>query len=805
MQRHRLLWCTGVVLAAGAAAQTPPPGQVPQSNTTIRTETRLVLVDAVVTDKKGNYVGDLTMKDFKVYEDNKQQTVKTFSFGSDPMAPPDSHQHYMVLFFDNSSMELGDQVRARQEAAKFIDANASPQHLMAVVNFGGTLQIAQNFTDDAERLKQIVVAQKISMTSTQQVATIGRFPQLGGAADFGVRSMLMALRNLARNLGSVPGRKSLVLFTSGFPLTPENRPEVTAAIDACNQSNVAVYPVDVRGVVVLPFATPEIGGPRRGAVVPGGPSNGQIAGLLPWMVRDAGMLLAGYPVVQVASFLVAWAGPQRGGGGGSSGSTGGGTGGGAAGGGGGGATGGGGGSVGGGGGAVGGGRGGGGMSSGGGMNSGGYGGGYGGSRGGYGSGNTAGPGGPGTTGTRGGGGGGNVNPRDLTRDTPFGQRSVIIPSIPSSVTTNQMVLYELAEGTGGRLIANSNDFVGGLARIAREQESYYILGYTPPESEEGTCHSLKVKLNRGGLNVRARPSYCYVKTANVLAGKPIEKELETRAIAPAAGTVAAPMQTPFFYTSADTARVNLAVEIPSKDIKFEKVKGKQHAEVNVLGLVYRGDGGVAAKFSDAVKLDLDDKKEVEKFAETPYHYENQFDVAAGDYTFKLVFNSGGESFGKIETPLKVDPYDGKQFAISGIAFSTSYHNLSDVEARLDLDMLEGKAPLRAKSLQFTPSGSSQFKTTDKVAIYLEVYEPLLLEEPLPRAAVQLRVLDSAGAEKMNSGGNDIEGFFRKGSPVIPVALRLPVEQLTAGAYKLELRAMDSAGRSAVRTIDFQVQ
>jgi len=60
--------------------------------------------------------------------------------------------------------------------------------------------------------------------------------------------------------------------------------------------------------------------------------------------------------------------------------------------------------------------------------------------------------------------------------------------------------------------------------------------------------------------------------------------------------------------------VNLAIEVPSGDIKFEKVKGKQHAEMNVLGIVGGGgeNGDVAAKFSDTVKLDFEDKKQVEK-------------------------------------------------------------------------------------------------------------------------------------------------------------------------------------------------
>src|SRR5215472_404954 len=61
---------------------------------------------------------------------------------------------------------------------------------------------------------------------------------------------MLALRTLAKNLATVPGRKTLILLTAGFALTPERISEVTAAIDACNKANVAVYPVDVRGLVV---------------------------------------------------------------------------------------------------------------------------------------------------------------------------------------------------------------------------------------------------------------------------------------------------------------------------------------------------------------------------------------------------------------------------------------------------------------------------------------------------------------------------------------------------------------------------
>ena len=44
-----------------------------------QSETQPVLIDAVVTGKKGEYVRDLTAKDFRIWEDNKEQTVESLS------------------------------------------------------------------------------------------------------------------------------------------------------------------------------------------------------------------------------------------------------------------------------------------------------------------------------------------------------------------------------------------------------------------------------------------------------------------------------------------------------------------------------------------------------------------------------------------------------------------------------------------------------------------------------------------------------------------------------------------------------
>src|SRR5579863_880824 len=246
-------------LAKGYAQQSASAN----STETIKVETRVVLVDTIVTDKKGNYIQDLTANNFKVWEDGKEQAVTSFTREDSNPDPAHPHKRYLVLFFDNSTMEFGDQAKAREAAAKFIDSNAGPDHLTAIVEFGGTLRITQNFTADSERLKKVVAGVRFSTVSPNgpspdlastalppsPSSTLGA-PGFGGLeADFGARSVFLALRNIAKGLASAPGRKSLVFLTAGFPMTLELESELNAVIDSCNKANVAVYPVDVRGLV----------------------------------------------------------------------------------------------------------------------------------------------------------------------------------------------------------------------------------------------------------------------------------------------------------------------------------------------------------------------------------------------------------------------------------------------------------------------------------------------------------------------------------------------------------------------------
>src|SRR5579863_6082618 len=730
----------GILVGPGADSRARAQ-QAPAGNTgdvdVIRAETRLVLVDTVVTDKKGAYVRDLAQKDFKVWEDGKEQAVTSFSY-EESTGENDAKPRYMVLFFDNASMDIGDQAMARTAATKFIESNAGPNRLMAVAEFGGTITISQEFTADAARLKQVVSGVKGSAVSpnaepTVTIASLGAppvLPSLGsGASDFGVRTVLLALRSLAKSLSVIPGRKTLVMLTSGFVLLPEHQPELTAVIDACNKSNVAIYPIDVRGLVA----------PNMGRMTRPGIHHASTS-LVPAAFHD----FANHsqrPALSLARFaepVAFFAQHGGGGGGGGGGHGGGGTGGGGTGGGG---------------------------TGGGGTGGGGHGGG--------GTGGTGGTGGGGTGGKGGGSGNAGGSPAGLYNRSLYNQPRQIVPQFPPSASNNQQVLYQLADGTGGFVILNTNDLAGGLDRIAKDLNQYYLLGYKPSASAEGSCHSLKVKVDRGGTSIRARSGYCNTRPVDLLAGNPIEKDLESRAGGEMKGNVAAVMQAPFFYTASDT------VEIHSSALKFEKVKGKQHAALNILGIAYKGDNSIAARFSDTVNLDLEGKKEVEEFQKRPFDYENQFGIASGEYKLKVVFSSGNASFGKLEAPLVIDPYADKQFSISAVALSNSVRRTTEISTDLDSQLLEDRTPLLVQGMQISPSASNHFKKTDGAAIYAEVYEPLLKGDNAPDVGYELVIVErQSGTEKFHVGGRVPKGS--NGNPVIPVGLKLPVAMLDPG-------------------------
>ena len=499
-------------LASVSACAQPTP--------VIRTETRVVLVDAIVTNKQGEYVRDLTAKDFRIWEDNKEQTIQSVSL---EQGSADVRPRYLVLFF--AGMSATDQLQSRQTISGFVDANVQENRKMAVVSYGGELRIDQNFTDDAGRLKE-----GVSRAISSGLAA--------GTADSASLNTLRALETLATNLRVLPGRKIIVLLSGGLQQSSFQKSELLAAMEACNKSDVAVYPVDVRPLSSQMGNKNDVRSASEGAT----PAPGiRVRGLdqLQGDARDA-----------------------------------------------------------------------------------------------------------------------EVNPQE-------------------PATGNQQILFALANGTGAFVIPNFAELQRGLQKIGEEQAEYYTISYAPPDSPSGSkgddCHKLRVKVDRSGTAIRARTNYCSAKPQDLLAGTSTGQDLERRAVGAQAGSIAASIQLSFFYISPSVARAYLAMDIPPDALKFEKRKGKLHAELNFLGIATTSDGNVGARFSDALKYDFDSEAQVQNLRAKPLHYEKQFKIAPGRYNFAIAFGSGSENFGKLEMPWTVDARMPGELALGSLALSRETH------------------------------------------------------------------------------------------------------------------------------------
>jgi hypothetical protein len=266
------------------------------------------------------------------------------------------------------------------------------------------------------------------------------------------------------------------------------------------------------------------------------------------------------------------------------------------------------------------------------------------------------------------------------------------------------------------------------------------------------------------------------------------------------------MQLPYFYSGPNVARVNLAVDLVPSAMTLQKDKGKLHGEFNLAGIAYKSDGSVAARFSDTVRLDFDSQQQADAFLKTPYHYANQFEIAPGKYNFRMAVSSGDKGFGKIDSPLAIEPWNGKTLSVSGLALSHEARPAADLAAGLDESLLEGALPLVSKGTEIVPAGTAEFHATDKGFFYFEVYEPGVTATGAPLVTVRVRILDRAtGQQKDDSGTLSASNYIRPGNPVIPIALALPVNNLPAGAYKVEVSVSHAtANEPVVRTADFDV-
>ena len=266
----------------------------PQAPPVFRSGAQLTVETVTVKDKSGRPIEGLTAKDFSITEDGVPQTISFVEFQrvpnpSDPLqavdavpaapaavaAPPrppeEQYQispsapgdiryrdrRLLVLYFDLSAMPPNDLMRAYGAGQKFITTQMKAQDLVAIMTFqGGAVKVKHDFTGDRAQLQEVF--ETLIYGDDKDGDGISDATDTGTAfgqddAEFNILNtdrQLSALQTAATMLRSLPEQKSLVYFASGLRLNGvDNQAQLRATTNAAIRANVAIFPVDARGLV----------------------------------------------------------------------------------------------------------------------------------------------------------------------------------------------------------------------------------------------------------------------------------------------------------------------------------------------------------------------------------------------------------------------------------------------------------------------------------------------------------------------------------------------------------------------------
>ena len=265
-----------------------------QTPVTFKANSNLVIVNVTAKDKGGLPVEGLKADDFTVLEDGKPQKVSVFEYqriSSKPeplkeltlddqfqlpeapkttitSASPGQIQYHdkrlMVFFFDFSSMQVPDQVRAQDGALDYLKKNIAKDDVVAVLFYASAIQVLSDFTSDRDVLTRVIKGMPIGEAS--ELAALadtgdenGEDTQAAFVADetefniFSTDKRLAAIEQAAKMLASFPEKKALVYFSGGVTRNGlDNEAQLQAAINAAAKSNLAIYSIDTRGLTAEP-------------------------------------------------------------------------------------------------------------------------------------------------------------------------------------------------------------------------------------------------------------------------------------------------------------------------------------------------------------------------------------------------------------------------------------------------------------------------------------------------------------------------------------------------------------------------
>ncbi len=306
-----------IMMVAFAAASAQEPGSEPSKTPTFVSHSQLVLVPVIVTDGKGRAIPGLKKESFRLEENGKSQVVKIFEeVTTEKLAPaaattPQAHPGFSnvaattdphprrvtILVLDMLNTPASSQTRVRTQLIKYLSGSLDSNEPITLLGLSQKgLQQLHSFTTDTKLLIatlnrlsskfSIQDRRGVDMTPAEKPPTdlsdtdpladdLAAFMQnssdeMQAAKDRdATQRTLSALNQIALAFSGVPGRKTLIWASSGFPFMIDDPKEFsylgTDMVEEYQRTwrnltsqNIAIYPVDVEGLAGPDMSAPNL-------------------------------------------------------------------------------------------------------------------------------------------------------------------------------------------------------------------------------------------------------------------------------------------------------------------------------------------------------------------------------------------------------------------------------------------------------------------------------------------------------------------------------------------------------------------
>ena len=219
-------------------------------------DVRVINVDVVVTDKRGNPITGLTKDDFEIFENGQPKPITNFyevegskpkvatAEVSSPDAPPtpdipaESLKRRIIFYVDNLSLAPFNRNRVFQQMKDFVKTVMRPGDEAMIATYNRSMKVRVPFTRDPAQIISMLdslakesglgIAAKSEWRSTQdRLREANSYDEAVGIArsyaasnEHDLRQAASSLNGLLTTLAGVEGKKILVLTSEGFPMQP---------------------------------------------------------------------------------------------------------------------------------------------------------------------------------------------------------------------------------------------------------------------------------------------------------------------------------------------------------------------------------------------------------------------------------------------------------------------------------------------------------------------------------------------------------------------------------------------------------